>query len=73
MVTVIGTVISLVGSYLLFFAMLYGYEKAVQHLDPVLRMAHTWELPQQQPSKRPKQKGKVGCDIQLLKHLRRVK
>ena len=68
MVTVIGAVISLVGSYLLFFSLLYGYEKAVQRLDPVLRMAHTWELPQQQPVKRLKQKGSFQ-----MRALRRVK
>lgn len=55
-----GAVLSLVGSYLVFFVLLYGYEKAVQRLDPVLRMAHTWELPREEV--RPKKR-----------HLRRVK
>lgn len=71
--TVIGTIAYLTGSYLIFFVLLYGYEKSIQHLDPVLRMAHTWELPQQQPVKRAKQKGKVRFKIEPLKHLRKVK
>lgn len=54
-----GAVLSLVGSYLLFFAMLYGYEKAVQRLDPVLRMAHTWELPKAEPKRRRAQLRRV--------------